>query len=47
MGLIGPGFVAAHHIDAVRRLGDARRSSPLTGKHANTRSIAPTATIMR
>jgi predicted dehydrogenase len=22
MGLIGPGFVAAHHIDAVRRLGD-------------------------
>jgi len=23
MGLIGPGFVARHHIDAVRRLGDA------------------------
>jgi predicted dehydrogenase len=22
MGLIGPGFVAAHHVDAVRRLGD-------------------------
>jgi predicted dehydrogenase len=22
MGLIGPGFVAAHHLDAVRRLGD-------------------------
>ena len=22
MGLVGPGFVAAHHIDAVRRLGD-------------------------
>src|SRR5271168_3946596 len=22
MGLIGPGFVAEHHIDAVRRLGD-------------------------
>jgi len=22
MGLIGPGFIAAHHIDAVRRLGD-------------------------
>ncbi len=22
MGLIGPGFVAAHHIDAVRRIGD-------------------------
>ena len=22
MGLIGPGFVATHHIDAVRRLGD-------------------------
>ena len=22
IGLIGPGFVAAHHIDAVRRLGD-------------------------
>ena len=22
MGLIGPGFVAAHHIDAVRRMGD-------------------------
>ena len=22
MGLIGPGFVAMHHIDAVRRLGD-------------------------
>lgn len=22
MGLIGPGFVDAHHIDAVRRLGD-------------------------
>ena len=21
MGLVGPGFVAAHHIDAVRRLG--------------------------
>ena len=22
MGLVGPGFIAAHHIDAVRRLGD-------------------------
>src|SRR5260370_38771295 len=22
MGLVGPGFVATHHIDAVRRLGD-------------------------
>jgi predicted dehydrogenase len=22
MGLIGPGFVAAHHLDAVGRLGD-------------------------
>ena len=22
MGLGGPGFIAAHHIDAVRRLGD-------------------------
>jgi predicted dehydrogenase len=22
MGLVGPGFVAEHHIDAVRRLGD-------------------------
>jgi Oxidoreductase family, NAD-binding Rossmann fold len=22
MGLVGPGFVAGHHIDAVRRLGD-------------------------
>ncbi len=22
MGLTGPGFVAAHHLDAVRRLGD-------------------------
>jgi predicted dehydrogenase len=22
MGLIGPGFVAAHHLDSVRRLGD-------------------------
>jgi predicted dehydrogenase len=22
MGLVGPGFVAAHHLDAVRRLGD-------------------------
>jgi predicted dehydrogenase len=22
MGLVGPGFVAAHHVDAVRRLGD-------------------------
>ena len=22
MGLIGPGFVATHHLDAVRRLGD-------------------------
>jgi predicted dehydrogenase len=22
MGFIGPGFVAAHHLDAVRRLGD-------------------------
>jgi len=22
MGLIGPGFIAAHHVDAVRRLGD-------------------------
>ena len=22
MGLIGPGFIAPHHIDAVRRLGD-------------------------
>ena len=21
MGLVGPGFVAAHHVDAVRRLG--------------------------
>ena len=21
MGLVGPGFVGAHHIDAVRRLG--------------------------
>jgi predicted dehydrogenase len=21
MGLVGPGFVAAHHIEAVRRLG--------------------------
>ncbi len=23
MGLVGPGFIAAHHIDAVRRLGNA------------------------
>ena len=22
MGLVGPGFIAAHHLDAVRRLGD-------------------------
>jgi predicted dehydrogenase len=22
MGLVGPGFIAAHHVDAVRRLGD-------------------------
>jgi predicted dehydrogenase len=22
MGLVGPGFVAGHHIDAVRRLGN-------------------------
>ncbi len=22
MGLVGPGFIAPHHIDAVRRLGD-------------------------
>ena len=22
MGLVGPGFIAEHHIDAVRRLGD-------------------------
>src|SRR5258708_5279695 len=22
MGVVGPGFIAAHHIDAVRRLGD-------------------------
>ena len=22
MALVGPGFIAAHHIDAVRRLGD-------------------------
>jgi len=22
MGLVGPGLVAGHHIDAVRRLGD-------------------------
>ena len=22
MGLVGPGFIAKHHIDAVRRLGD-------------------------
>ena len=22
MGLVGPGFIAQHHLDAVRRLGD-------------------------
>ena len=22
MGLVGPGFIAAHHVDAVRRLGN-------------------------
>jgi len=29
MGLVGPGFVAAHHIDAVRRLWVMSMSSPL------------------
>jgi predicted dehydrogenase len=37
MGLVGPGFIAAHHIDAVRRLGDVdvlgiAGSSPDTAK---------------
>jgi len=40
MGLIGPGFVATHHIDAVRRLGDVdvvaiAGSSPLVFIHSD------------
>src|ERR1700745_947038 len=45
MGLIGPGFVAAHHLDAVRRLGDvdivaiAGSSQSSTEKKAQTLKV--------
>jgi predicted dehydrogenase len=46
MGLVGPGFIAAHHIDAVRRLGDVdvlgiAGSSPASaGKRARELGVA-------
>ena len=37
MGLVGPGFVAAHHIDAVRRLGFVDVIAIVGGDPARTR----------
>ena len=40
MGLIGPGFVAAHHIDAVRRLGDVEVVAIAGSSQASTEKKA-------
>jgi predicted dehydrogenase len=44
MGLIGPGFIAAHHIDAVRRLGDV---DVVAIAGSNAASAARRATALR
>src|SRR5437868_1408941 len=40
MGLVGPGFVGAHHIDAVRRLGFVDVVAVAAGSEASARHKA-------